>query len=111
MANGVIAKGGELPCPVDSSGVFTDPVTDFKNQYVKVCMGWCIALFVCELRIYCVYWHGKLRVLGVLEALSLESNEGHLNVGWSKMRLRAGGLYKFQGKGLYKPMEARCPCL
>eukprot|EP00795_Rhopilema_esculentum_P000564 gene564-10252_t len=35
MANGVIAKGGELPCPVDASGVFTDPVSDFKNQYVK----------------------------------------------------------------------------
>ena len=36
MANGVIKKGGELPCPVDASGVFTDTVTDFKNQYVKV---------------------------------------------------------------------------
>ena len=38
MANGVVEKGGELPCPVDASGVFTDPVTDFKNQYVKVSM-------------------------------------------------------------------------
>ena len=36
MANGVIKKGGSLPCPVDASGLFTDEVTDFKNQYVKV---------------------------------------------------------------------------
>ena len=36
IANGVIKKGGELPCPVDASGIFTDVVTDFKNQYVKV---------------------------------------------------------------------------
>ena len=36
MANGIIKKGGGLPCPVDASGVFTDEVTDFKRQYVKV---------------------------------------------------------------------------
>eukprot|EP00794_Sanderia_malayensis_P007539 gene7540-8376_t len=35
MARGVIKKGGELPCPVDASGLFTDPVSDFKDQYVK----------------------------------------------------------------------------
>lgn len=35
MANGIIKKGGELPCPVDASGIFTEVVSDFKNQYVK----------------------------------------------------------------------------
>ena len=36
LANGIIQKGGKLPCPVDASGVFTDQVSDFKGQHVKV---------------------------------------------------------------------------
>ena len=36
MANSILQKGGKLPCPVDASGVFTDEVSDFKGQHVKV---------------------------------------------------------------------------
>ena len=35
IANGVLARGAGVPCPVDAAGRFTDPVTDFKGQYVK----------------------------------------------------------------------------
>ena len=38
LANGVIAKGEGLPCPLDAEGRFVDPVTDFKGLYVKVCV-------------------------------------------------------------------------
>lgn len=33
---GVVQKGETVVCPVDYSGRFTDDVTDFKGQYVKV---------------------------------------------------------------------------
>ena len=33
---GVVIKGESVVCPVDYSGRFTDEVTDFKGQYVKV---------------------------------------------------------------------------
>ena len=36
LANGIVQKGGKLPCPVDESGLFTGEVTDFKGQHVKV---------------------------------------------------------------------------
>ena len=42
LANGVIAKGEGVPCPLDDDGRFVDPVTDFKGMYVKVrraCVG------------------------------------------------------------------------
>ena len=29
-------RGDTVVCPVDSSGLFTEEVTDFKGQYVKV---------------------------------------------------------------------------
>lgn len=35
IANGVLARGAGVPCPVDGAGRFTDPVADFKGQYVK----------------------------------------------------------------------------
>uniref|UniRef100_A0A646QD90 Isoleucine--tRNA ligase, cytoplasmic n=1 Tax=Hemiscolopendra marginata TaxID=943146 RepID=A0A646QD90_9MYRI len=35
LAAGIIQKDGEIACPVDESGRFTDPVSDFKNEYVK----------------------------------------------------------------------------
>lgn len=35
MANGIINKGDDFPCPVDANGRFTDDVPDFKGQYVK----------------------------------------------------------------------------
>ncbi|KAL1492757.1 hypothetical protein ABEB36_010961 [Hypothenemus hampei] len=35
LAAGVITKDMDPVCPVDSIGRFTDPVTDFKGQYVK----------------------------------------------------------------------------
>lgn len=35
LANGIIQKDSEVICPVDESGRFVDPVTDFKGQYVK----------------------------------------------------------------------------
>ena len=36
LANGILQKGGKIPCPVDPSGKFTDDVSDFKGQHVKV---------------------------------------------------------------------------
>ncbi|XP_025107548.1 isoleucine--tRNA ligase, cytoplasmic-like [Pomacea canaliculata] len=35
LANGVIRKDGDVVCPVDASGCFTEEVTDFKGMYVK----------------------------------------------------------------------------
>ena len=35
MANGIIGKGEDLPCPVDANGRFTDTVPDFKGRAVK----------------------------------------------------------------------------
>ncbi len=35
MAAGVITKGTDVPCPVDSSGQFTSPITDFCGRYIK----------------------------------------------------------------------------
>ena len=34
-AGGVVAVGGELPCPVDGDGRFTAPVSDFLGRHVK----------------------------------------------------------------------------
>lgn len=36
LANGVIAKGEGMPCPLDDDGRFTAEVTDFAGMYVKV---------------------------------------------------------------------------
>ena len=36
MSYGIFKKGDTVVCPVDSSGLFTAEVTDFKGQYVKV---------------------------------------------------------------------------
>ena len=35
VAGGIIEKGGELPCPVDANGMFTEEVTDFVGRHVK----------------------------------------------------------------------------
>jgi isoleucyl-tRNA synthetase len=35
MAHGVIAKGGDLPCPVDGNGMFTEQVPPVKGLHVK----------------------------------------------------------------------------
>lgn len=35
LANGVIARDGEIVCPVDDSGRFVEPVIDFVGHYVK----------------------------------------------------------------------------
>lgn len=35
LNNGVITKDQEPVCPIDASGRFLEPVTDFKGQYVK----------------------------------------------------------------------------
>ncbi|CAM9582566.1 unnamed protein product [Chrysoparadoxa australica] len=44
-AHGIVAKGEDMPCPVDASGNFTAEVTDFAGQYVKDCdAGICAAL-------------------------------------------------------------------
>ena len=36
LSNGVFQKGDTVVCPVDSTGCFTEDVTDFSGQYVKV---------------------------------------------------------------------------
>jgi len=35
LANGLISKGRDVPCPVNDSGRFTDEVPDFQGVYVK----------------------------------------------------------------------------
>jgi isoleucyl-tRNA synthetase len=35
LANGIIVKGGDIPCPVDASGMFTATVTPVAGQHVK----------------------------------------------------------------------------
>ncbi len=35
IKHGVIQKGGALPDPLDTNGIFEDPVTDFKGMYLK----------------------------------------------------------------------------
>lgn len=35
LAHGAITTDGPLPCPIDGSGKFTDPVSDYKGMYVK----------------------------------------------------------------------------
>lgn len=33
---GIVKKGESIVCPIDASGQYTDEVTDFIGQYVKV---------------------------------------------------------------------------
>uniref|UniRef100_A0A7S2AHV0 isoleucine--tRNA ligase n=1 Tax=Octactis speculum TaxID=3111310 RepID=A0A7S2AHV0_9STRA len=35
IANGIIKKGGQLPCPVDVNGCYTDEVSEWKGMFVK----------------------------------------------------------------------------
>ena len=35
LAHNIIVKGGDIPCPVDSNGMFTDPVDVVKGKNVK----------------------------------------------------------------------------
>jgi len=35
MTNGIVSKGDDLPCPVDSNGRFTAEVPDFVGRHVK----------------------------------------------------------------------------
>jgi len=35
LFHGIIQKGGDLPCPVDSNGIFTEKVPDVKGMHVK----------------------------------------------------------------------------
>ena len=35
LATNVIDKGEGIPCPLDANGIFIDPVSDFKGQYIK----------------------------------------------------------------------------
>ena len=35
LKHGIISKDGEIPCPVDSNGMFTDPVEPVKGMHVK----------------------------------------------------------------------------
>lgn len=44
LAHGIIVKGGEIPCPVDTNGVFTDPVEPVKGKHVKAADETLIAL-------------------------------------------------------------------
>lgn len=52
MANGILQKGGKIPCPVDPSGKFTDDVSDFKGQHVKVSVSLASTYMVHTLVIY-----------------------------------------------------------
>ena len=35
LANNIITKESKLVCPIDENGKFTDPVVEFKGQYIK----------------------------------------------------------------------------
>eukprot|EP00520_Triparma_pacifica_P017464 CAMPEP_0118664162 /NCGR_PEP_ID=MMETSP0785-20121206/17844_1 /TAXON_ID=91992 /ORGANISM="Bolidomonas pacifica, Strain CCMP 1866" /LENGTH=1166 /DNA_ID=CAMNT_0006558007 /DNA_START=14 /DNA_END=3514 /DNA_ORIENTATION=- len=35
LAHSIIKKGGDIPCPVDSNGIYTERCEDFVGQYVK----------------------------------------------------------------------------
>ena len=35
IAGGIVAKGGDLPCPIDANGCFTQEVPDFAGMNVK----------------------------------------------------------------------------
>lgn len=35
LAGGIVQKGGDVICPLDATGRFTEPVTDFCGMYVK----------------------------------------------------------------------------
>jgi isoleucyl-tRNA synthetase len=37
LAHGIVAKGAELPCPVDMNGRFTAPVNEYAGRGVKDC--------------------------------------------------------------------------
>ena len=46
---GIIKRDEKVVCPVDETGCFTSEVTDFKGQYVKVIILYCICVTVdCE---------------------------------------------------------------
>lgn len=51
LAHGVIFKGQDLPCPVDSNGVFTDQVPPVKGLHVKKADDTLIALVKAEGRL------------------------------------------------------------
>ena len=45
VAHKVVEKGGDVPCPVDMNGRFTDNITEFAGQHVKEAdEGICVAL-------------------------------------------------------------------
>lgn len=52
---GIVLKGESVVCPVDYSGRFTDEVTDFKGQYVKVMWYWCHVMVMWSLMMSCDY--------------------------------------------------------
>ncbi|CAN0239368.1 unnamed protein product, partial [Discosporangium mesarthrocarpum] len=35
LANKIIGKGEDVPCPVDSNGLFTNDVVEYAGQHVK----------------------------------------------------------------------------
>lgn len=37
IENGLVMKGGKVPCPVDLNGNFTEEVSDYVGRYVKEC--------------------------------------------------------------------------
>ncbi len=62
LSNGVIAKGEGIPCPLDDSGCFTDPVADFKGQYCKA--SGCLSLLQCAvLGAVAFHWPSTARLM------------------------------------------------
>jgi isoleucyl-tRNA synthetase len=57
LAAGVITKGQDMICPVDDSGRFVEPVTDFLNQYVKVC----VELSPINAKLYLIFLNFRMR--------------------------------------------------
>jgi isoleucyl-tRNA synthetase len=36
VSHGIVQKDGEIPCPIDPNGHFTEQVTHFAGKYIKV---------------------------------------------------------------------------
>ena len=75
LAAGVITKGQDMICPVDDSGRFVEPVTDFLNQYVKVCVE--LFTFSCKISLnFCKFQDADKNIVKMLKECGRLVHEG-----------------------------------
>jgi len=54
IENGILSPEEMPPCPLDDSGKFTKPVTDFEGTYIKVChhsLIFCLVVLIVGLQV------------------------------------------------------------